>query len=271
MDTSEVETSEWQDLSVPQLKIELTKLTSLSQQLRDLGLINAAAEATKKAEALRSYQQKRMPSGQRLDMLNATHRRATQSRERAQAHLDELEKKLCEARASLEMAQKAEEEAAQAVRQVQQAMVSTTLEEAGTVSTDSATTQRIACLLMQGLQHATAWSPDQAPNLMLSLVKDTLTQVASAPGTPSVLSPPPPPEVMPTQVDSTQAAESGFLPHGPPPLAHLQMPAPQNDGDQSHGYAAAGRDRAQRAEPYSMKPMHNVNGNDPMQTAWEHA
>ena len=260
---------EWATLTVPQLKAELNKLQGIAQQLKSLGLTNAAAEAQRKADVLKEFQRRRMPEGQRIDMLSASHRRAVQAKERSQQHLQELQRKMFEAQEALQQACRTEEEAAAALREAQQAVLANaSTEQAAAVHTDLETTQRITEMLMHGLQSASTWTQEQAQFNMLTLVRETLTRVAAAPSTPSVLE-----EVnmdaAPTQVDSTVAADTAM-----PPFALLNFPPPASppvDDDQG-GYGAARSERTLRTEPYANRPA--VPANAPLaaaQAAWEHS
>ena len=117
---------------------------------------------------------------------------------------------------------------------------------------------------MIGLQQACSWPQMEAPNMMLGLVQQTLAQVSSSPGTPSVLSSEAAQEILPTQVDSTQAADTSMFPNGMSSFG--QFPPLPSAGAGGNAYGAARGERSQRVEPYAAKA-----DNDPMQSAWEHA
>ena len=89
----------WTELSVSELKQEHNKLEALAKQLKDTHCASAADGVLARMASLKSAIQKKLPQGQRLSSLQSSLRKTQASLEKQQTLVQDLEKKLTEARA----------------------------------------------------------------------------------------------------------------------------------------------------------------------------
>ena len=89
----------WQDLSISELKQEYGKLEVLSKQLKETHCVEAADTIATRMTVLRTVMQRKLPQGQRLASIQSSLRKTQTAREKQQALITDMEKKLTEAKA----------------------------------------------------------------------------------------------------------------------------------------------------------------------------